>query len=179
MDSDGKDAEYYHHHVHEHDNQPKNKKVLICGIDLTPLVLLIALGFHSIFEGIALGLLKDMQVFINLMIGVTIHHIVACISFGISLGRSKNKTKSGIIASIVGLSLFESGGIAIGMGLSDAPDMVSSIILSFAGGTFVYIACSEILVHEFSEAKHRYWKFLFFLLGAGVIIGLWFLHSME
>jgi zinc transporter ZupT len=158
---------------------PKDKKVLICGINITPLVLLIALGFHSVFEGIALGLIKDLQVFINLMIGITIHHIVACISYGVSLGKSKNKNTTAMILSIVGLSCFESGGLAIGLGLSDAPDFVSSIILSFAGGTFVYIACSEILVHEFSEKKHRYWKFLMFILGAAIITCLWFLHAEE
>jgi len=139
-------------------------------------VLLIALGFHSVFEGIALGLIQDLQVFINLMIGITIHHIVACVSYGVSLGRSKNKNTTAMVLSIIGLSFFESGGLAIGLGLNDAPEFVSSIILSFAGGTFVYIACSEILVHEFSEKKHRYWKFLMFIVGAAIITCLFFLH---
>lgn len=166
-----------HHHTYEHNHLPKEKEVIVCGINLTPLVLLIALGFHSIFEGIALGLIKDLSVFINLMIGITIHHIVVCLSYGVSLAKNKSKSKTAMVLSVVGLSLFESGGLAIGLGLNDAPDLVSSIILSFAGGTFVYIACSEILVHEFSTAKNRYWKFLCFLVGSGVIVGIWFLTA--
>jgi len=55
--------------------------------------------------------------------------------------------------------------------------MVTSIVMSIAGGTFIYIACSEILIHEFSISKHRYWKFLFFLIGCASITLLWLLHS--
>jgi zinc transporter 1/2/3 len=62
------------------------KKVLICGVNVAPIILLIALGFHSIFEGIALGMQKSVGPFVNLMIGVAIHHAVACISLGVTLG---------------------------------------------------------------------------------------------
>jgi hypothetical protein len=36
------------------------KKVLVCGVNIAPIILLIALGFHSIFEGIALGMQKTV-----------------------------------------------------------------------------------------------------------------------
>jgi solute carrier family 39 (zinc transporter), member 1/2/3 len=124
---------------------------LVCGVNITPLILLLAIGFHSIFEGIALGMSKKRNVFINLMIGVVLHHIAATISLGVSLGQHQTKSKLAIFFIFFGLSFIESGGIAIGIGLETAPDLVSSIVLSIAGGTFVYIACSEILVHEFSD----------------------------
>jgi hypothetical protein len=50
-----------------------------------------------------------------------------------------------------GLSLIESTGIGIGIGIENAPELVSSLVLSVAGGTFIYIACSEILIHEFAN----------------------------
>lgn len=75
------------------------------------------------------------------------------------------------------MSFIESAGIGIGLGLHEAPMLVDSIILSIAGGTFVYIACSEILVHEFADKSYRYVKFLFFILGAAVITLLWFLSE--
>jgi hypothetical protein len=50
------------------------------------LILLVAIGFHSIFEGIALGMLEDRVAFINLMIGVALHHIAATLSLGATLG---------------------------------------------------------------------------------------------
>jgi zinc transporter ZupT len=78
-----------------------------------------------------------------------------------------------------GLSLIHSAGIGIGIGIDDAPALVSSIFLSISGGTFIYIACSEILIHEFSDHKNRYVKFFFFALGSACITLLSLLHKHE
>lgn len=153
--------------------------MLLWGVNITPLILLLALGIHSIFEGIALGMSKNISTFVNLMIGVTLHHAAACISLGVSLGQHQTKSKVSIFFVFFGLSLIESTGIGIGIGINDAPGLVSSIVLSIAGGTFIYIACSEILIHEFSNNKHRYVKFFLFLLGCACITSLWFLHKHE
>jgi zinc transporter ZupT len=74
-------------HGHSHAHHPLEKKLLVCGVNVTPLILLVAIGFHSIFEGIALGISKEKSAFINLMIGVILHHIAASISLGVSLGQ--------------------------------------------------------------------------------------------
>jgi zinc transporter ZupT len=60
------------------------------GLDMTPLVLTISLGFHSFFEGMALGLIPDMPVLIDLIIGTSIHQFVASLSLGISFTKKKN-----------------------------------------------------------------------------------------
>jgi zinc transporter 1/2/3 len=151
--------------------------VLIWGVNITPLILLFALGIHSIFEGIALGMSKSISTFVNLMIGVTLHHAAACISLGVTLGQHQTKSKKAIFFIFFGLSLIESTGIGIGIGINDAPALVSSIVLSISGGTFIYIACSEILIHEFSNNKSRYVKFLFFAIGCACITLLWLLHQ--
>jgi zinc transporter 1/2/3 len=91
---------------------------MICGINITPLILLLAIGFHSIFEGLALGMTSKEEVFVNLMIGVALHHIAATISLGVSLGQHQVKSKRAIFAIFFGLSLIEPGGIGIGIGLS-------------------------------------------------------------
>jgi zinc transporter ZupT len=49
------------------------KKECKCCIDMAPIVLLFSLSFHSFFEGIAVGLLKDMPTLINLIIGICVH----------------------------------------------------------------------------------------------------------
>jgi solute carrier family 39 (zinc transporter), member 1/2/3 len=152
---------------------------MVCGVNVTPLILLIAIGFHSIFEGIALGMTNSESIFINLMIGVTLHHIAATISLGVSLGQHKVNSKKAIFGIFFGLSLIEPAGIGIGIGISSAPELVSSIVMSLAGGTFIYIACSEILVHEFGDNKNRYLKFFFFMLGSAAITVLWFLDKHE
>ena len=52
---------------------------------MTPIALTIALGFHSIFEGIAAGLINEMSDFVTLAIGIVIHRLVAAISLAITL----------------------------------------------------------------------------------------------
>jgi len=113
------------------------------------------------------------------MIGVSIHHAVACISLGVTLGQHQTKSKKAIFFIFFVLSLIESTGIGIGIGLQSQPVLVTSIVLSIAGGTFIYIACSEILIHEFADHTHRYWKFLFFAIGCASITLLWLLHTHE
>lgn len=51
------------------------------------------------------------------------------------------------------------------------------IFNTLAGGTFIYIACSEVIVEEFSVGKNRWTKALFFLLGAGSILLLGLLEG--
>ena len=71
----------------------------------------------------------------------------------------------------------ESVGCAIGIGLNDTPDIFTSLIYSVCGGTFIYIACSEILVEEFSKKDYKVLKFIGFLIGAAGIILLWFAEA--
>lgn len=151
----------------------------MCGVNVTPLILLFAIGFHSIFEGIALGLIKTESVFIDLMIGIILHHIAASISLGVSLGQHKTKSFKAILFIFFGLSLIYPLGITIGLVINNGPDLISSIVLSLAGGTFVYISCSEILVHEFSNSKHKYFKFLAFIAGSAAITVLWLLDVED
>jgi zinc transporter ZupT len=48
-------------------------------------------------------------------------------------------------------------GIALGLLLQDANEMVEIIFSSFAGGTFIYIAASEVIVEEFSIPGRKKW----------------------
>ena len=61
------------------------------------------------------------------------------------------------------------------MAVSNAGDIYEIIFSSIAAGSFVYIACSEVVVEEFAIPGNRYWKLLAFLLGAAVITCLYFL----
>ena len=63
------------------------KKACCDGLNLTSFVLLIALSTHAFFEGIALGLTKDMAPALNIMVGLLIHKTVASMSLGISIAN--------------------------------------------------------------------------------------------
>ena len=57
-------------------------------------------------------------------------------------------------------------GVTIGIVLSaTANDIIEGIFLSISTGTFLYVACSEVIVEEFSTPDKRYLKFFLYLMG--------------
>ena len=57
--------------------------------DLTPVILMIALSVHAIFEGIALGLLNGLNETVNLTVSIIIHKFAEAISISIAMQKSK------------------------------------------------------------------------------------------
>jgi zinc transporter 1/2/3 len=131
---------------------------------------MIALSVHSIFEGIALGLMSEYKSFINLMISILVHKFAESMSICIALTKSNMPFRQ-IFKFILLFSFATPLGTSIGILLGEAPPLVSIIFTSMAGGTFIYVSCSELIVEEFSLPGNRWWKLLAFIVGA-VFIGL-------
>ena len=151
------------------------KKKDSCCPNMTPFILMIALSVHSIFEGLALGLTGDESSVINIVIAILVHKGAAGSSLGISLVKTfPNDFR--LCRQLVAIFAFATPlGVILGMLVAEAGDIYEVIFSSIAAGSFVYIACSEVIVEEFSIPGNRYWKLLAFLLGATIITLLWFL----
>lgn len=67
-------------------------------------------------------------------------------------------------------------GIGLGLAISTANNMMEIVFNSFAAGTFIYIAASEVVVEEFSLTGNRWLKLCFFGIGASVITSMWFIE---
>jgi solute carrier family 39 (zinc transporter), member 1/2/3 len=155
--------------MHDH------KQNTSCCPNMTPFILMIALSVHSIFEGLALGLQKDMSSTMNMVIAIVIHKGAASSSLGISLVKTFPDNFR-LCRQLVALFACATPlGVGIGMLVSKAGPIYEIVFSSIAAGSFVYIACSEVVVEEFSIPGNRYWKLLAFLMGATVITLLWFL----
>lgn len=155
----------------------KTKKDTSCCPGMTPYILMIALSVHSIFEGLALGLTKDEGDLINIVIAILVHKGAASLSLGISLIKTF-PTDFWLCRKLILLFSFATPlGVFIGMLVANAGDIYEVIFNSVAAGTFLYIACSEVIIEEFSVPGARYWKLLAYILGAMTITLLWFLDS--
>ena len=137
---------------------------------MLPFVLMIALSVHSIFEGMALGLMNEFKPFINLMVSILIHKFAESMSISIAMQKGGFEFKK-IFYFILLFSFATPLGTAMGILLSGAPEIVNIIFTSLAGGSFIYVACSELIVEEFSLPGNRWWKLLAFLTGA-LFIGM-------
>ena len=131
---------------------------------------MIALSVHAMFEGIALGLMNDLSSVVNLIISIAIHKFAESMAISIALLKSKIAFKA-LFKFIMVFSLATPLGTAFGILLGNTPEIVSIIFTSLCGGTFIYVACSELIVEEFSMPGNRWIKLLAFVLGA-VLIGL-------
>lgn len=66
-------------------------------------------------------------------------------------------------------------GIIIGILASSAGETADVIMSSLAGGTFIYIGCTEMIVAEFSVSGNRGWKLFAYCCGAALITSLCFI----
>jgi len=162
-------------HQHDHTVQAVSKHS-----SLRSVLLLIALSFHSVFEGLAIGLQENARSLLSLFIAVTVHKAIMSFSLGLNLAQSNLSIKSFVISNIL-FSISSPIGIGIGIAVSDLPnnlpqDVCKSLLQGIAGGTFLYITFFEVLPNELNEASnHRLWKVLFVILGYSAICGILFI----
>lgn len=149
------------------------------GLNVNSFVLLIALMVHALIEGLALGLTRDSKAVVNLIIAMTIHKVCASISLGISLSKNtRDENKCSAFYLMAMFSLATPVGIAIGLGLQSSSSLVEIIFNSFAAGTFIYIAASDILIKEFEvKDRKKCYQLIFFIIGTSVITCLWLIEA--
>ena len=143
---------------------------------MTPFILMIALSIHSMFEGMALGLSATEASAFNMAVAICIHKAAAGLSLGISLVKGFPDNLGLVRLLITIFAVSTPLGTAIGMVLQNAGEIYCVIFNCIAAGTFIYIACNEVILEEFTYGKNRGLKLLALLLGSCIITLLWFLE---
>jgi len=142
-------------------------------------LLLVALSFHSLFEGLTIGLQDSEAQLISLFVAVLVHKAVMAFSMGLNLAGSAMSTKAIVLSNIV-FSVSSPIGTAVGIALANQPsslpqDICNGILQGIAGGTFLYITFFEVLPHELNTPEKRLWKVAFVIFGYSCICGLLFI----
>ena len=159
-------------------NEKNNSSDLFKNI-FTPLILLFALGFHGIFEGLALGIEEKRNDVLFLLLAISAHKWAASLSLGISFIKAKTTKKVYIIMVMI-FAFIGPFGIALGLIISsNSNDLVEGILFGISVGTFLYVACSDVLVEEFENRNNKYIKFILFILGGAFCAGLSFIETLE
>lgn len=140
---------------------------------LRAFILVFSLSLHSVFEGLAVGLLEEDQEILEICVALLIHKSI--ISFSLSLqlcqGRLRRSAVSGCLLLFAVMSPL---GIALGVGLTEnktSPQhqLARSSLEGLATGTFIYITFMEILPHELSSTRSRIPKVAMLLLGFATV----------
>ena len=136
------------------------------------LVVVVALGIHSIFEGLALGVMKDSSEALALLLAILLHKWAEALSIAVSL----HQRKAGKCEIFVLLSVFSVlGPLGVGLGwsiLEYSATLVSVIAGSLSAGTFMYMGASEVVSEDFEGGGRKHTKCMCYALGVVVIFAV-------
>ena len=139
---------------------------------LSAFILLLSLSIHGLFECLALGIQTDYKNTLFLFIALMIHKWAEAFALGVLFVKAQFSKKFYYLI----ITLFATVGpvgVAIGILLSaTASDFIEGIFLSISTGTFLYVACSEVIIEEFSTPEKRYLKYFLYFGGCIFAAGL-------
>lgn len=144
------------------------------------ILLIVALCFHSVFEGIAIGVAETNADAWKALWTVCLHKIFAAIAMGIALLRMiPDRPLLSCVAYAFAFAISSPIGVAIGI-IIDATtqgkvaDWIYAISMGLACGIFIYVSINHLLSkgytpHKLVMVDTPHHKFLAVLLGVGVI----------
>ncbi|KAK9209864.1 hypothetical protein WN944_002232 [Citrus x changshan-huyou] len=144
------------------------------------ILLIVALCFHSVFEGIAIGVAETQADAWKALWTICLHKIFAAIAMGIALLRMiPDRPFLSCVAYAFAFAISSPVGVAIGI-IIDATtqgpvaDWIFAISMGLACGVFIYVSINHLLSKGYTPQKTvsvdtPNYKFLAVLLGVGVI----------
>nr|GMC74475.1 zinc transporter 11-like [Ipomoea batatas] len=136
------------------------------------LLLIFALCFHSVFEGIAIGVAGDDDWKALWTILICFHKIFAAVSMGIAL--IPDRPLSSYIAYALAFAISSPAGVSIGIvihvttQLGSVADWTYSISIHLAYGAFIFISINHLLSRPPVVVEKPYHKFVALLIGIGI-----------
>jgi zinc transporter 1/2/3 len=170
------------HHGHSHGPPPNILSELeqrSVAAAIRGFLLVFALSFHSIFEGMAIGLQSTLKDIWFLFAAVTVHELA--IMFCIGMEMLASHIRVGIyIAYMVTLGLITPIGVAIGIFVTEyfqdpTPfhTLIIGILQGVAAGTLLYVTFLEVLERERRKSGNGLIKLL------SVFVGFILLSALE
>ena len=114
-----------------------------------------AITLHSFIDGLAIGVFNELAAITILAISVVIHKVPVACSVGTTFLSHNMKLKDiPTLITFIAFILAAPVGMVVGMILGEQEANMSLIsIQALSGGTFVYLACCDLLIHEFHQSK--------------------------
>ncbi|KAL5548616.1 hypothetical protein UlMin_003847 [Ulmus minor] len=143
-------------------------------------LLIAALCFHSVFEGIAIGVSETKTDAWKALWTISLHKIFAAIAMGIALLRMiPDRPLFSCIAYAFAFAISSPIGVGIGIIIDSTTqgrvaDWVFAISMGLACGVFIYVSINHLLAKGYKSQKlvsldKPHYRFLAVFLGIGVI----------
>ncbi|KAF2353465.1 Zinc/iron permease [Trinorchestia longiramus] len=140
--------------------------------NLRSLIIVLALSFHAVFEGLAVGLQQNVQDVWYLFYAIAAHKLVIAFCVGLELISGGTKTFLTVIYMVV-FALVTPLGIAIGIIVTEGTSSPKSfghmwtvtVLQGIAGGTILYVTFCEVLERERNRNNGRFLKLFALIIG--------------
>ncbi|KAK0601058.1 hypothetical protein LWI29_020928 [Acer saccharum] len=144
------------------------------------ILLIVALCFHSVFEGIAIGVAETEADAWKALWTISLHKIFAAVAMGIALLRMiPDRPMLSCAAYAFAFAISSPVGVGIGIVIDattqgTVADWIFAISMGLACGVFIYVSINHLLSKGYAPLNRvsvdtPYHKFLAVLLGIGVI----------
>ncbi|KAF8410854.1 hypothetical protein HHK36_003391 [Tetracentron sinense] len=142
------------------------------------ILLIVALCFHSVFEGIAIGVAETKDDAWRALWTVSLHKVFAAIAMGIALLRMiPDRPLLSCVAYAFAFAISSPIGVAIGIVIDATTqgvvaDWIYAISMGLACGVFIYVSINHLLSKGYTPQRSvlvdtQHHKFLAVLLGVG------------
>ncbi|EGT59827.1 hypothetical protein CAEBREN_04150 [Caenorhabditis brenneri] len=121
---------------------------------LKSLTFAVAMSFHSLLEGFALGVQETDSAIYTLFFSLLLHKSIEAFSVGLQISRSNSEKRLIVISTILIYALMTPVGSVLGTilqssgGESFGKEFLIVFLESLAAGTFVYVTFLEVLAAE-------------------------------
>ncbi|XP_041843708.1 zinc transporter ZIP1-like [Melanotaenia boesemani] len=146
---------------------------------LRTFILVFSLSLHSVFEGLAVGLLEESEEVLEVCLALMIHKSIISLSLSFQLSQGRLR-RSAMVGCLLVFAIMSPLGIALGVGLTETRtspqhQLARCSLEGLATGTFIYITFMETLPHELASSRSRIPKVAMMLLGFTVVTGVLFI----
>jgi len=170
-------SELLHHHRTSFSIDSLNQESMVGS--LRRFLVVVALSFHSVFEGLAIGIQQTQRDVWYLFTAVSIHACAILFCIGLELVTSGVRVIN-LMLYMVTLALVSPLGVAIGIlvtvkSSTEGPtqDLAVAVLQGIAGGTILYITFFEVLDREKrKQTGCGVMRLAFVLLGFSVMVAL-------
>ncbi|KAF4525319.1 hypothetical protein B566_EDAN014928 [Ephemera danica] len=154
------------HSVHGHSHAPANTGDDTVLSNIRNVLTIMALSFHCIFEGIAVGIQDTAGEVWTLFGAISSHKFVIAFCVGWALAGGGDSTQITVTTVVMqGWALAESGG--------STQDTVATVVMQgMAAGTIVYVTFFEILQREKNTKDNGFAQLAAIMIGFIAMIGL-------
>lgn len=178
-----------HHRSHSHmlyeddSNSSSSEESNKLGKTFRGFFTILALSFHAVFEGLAVGLETKVNNVWYLLLAIATHKFV--ISFCVGVDLLSTRTRLFLMMVYVATFSFVSPlGIGIGIALSDdssssGGDLTTVILQGMAAGTLLYVVFFEVLQREKANTQSGVLQLIAIMAGFGVMFALQVITGHE